>query len=45
MSQIAGDLQESGCGGIRGRRCGSAKLDITSRSQLGHVLPGDAAAV
>jgi len=40
MSQIAGDLRESGRGGIRGRRCGSAKLGITSPSQL-----GDAAAV
>ena len=45
MSQIAGDLRESGRGGIRGRRCGSAKLGITSRRQLGRVLPSDAAAV
>jgi hypothetical protein len=43
MSQMSGDLQGSGCSGIRGRRCGNAKLDITSRNQLGRVLPSDAA--
>jgi len=42
MSQIAGDLLESGRGRIRGRRCRSAKLDITSRSQLGHAPPSEA---
>ena len=37
--------QAAEVGAVHGRRCGSAKLDITSRSQLGRVLPSDAAAV
>ena len=45
LSQMSGDPQGSGCGGIRGRRGGSAKLDIASCNQLGRVLPSDAAAM